>query len=765
LVVALVDTLNQTPSPIQSPNDVYTALRWRTLVLPEIIVLLLLAIRAGKGAVLVRKPAFADLYITREEWNRYEPAETASIENILAGELKSRVHILVNQTQVTTTVEQTKTQITEQDTTTTDLTQLQQQSTSDISIAAHIDGQVDTQGQYGPVQVTTHIGGSLDYSNHTSLSKATTQSHETVARAVSQVIQSTRQVRTTSTLTRSTDKEIHKFDNTGNKDAPVVGIYRWVDQIQRVELDRYPHRFLLEFEIPEPGAWTRWLHLGDVSRNMINQPPAPFVNDQNYPLQSSDLTADTYQKFVARYTAVGVSPPPGPQYVSVALKRDMPPNEYNTATPDWANQPVYVMDDTSATVPSGYYAANWTASVEGWTWGSDSSQDEFISLAVGSGTYKSVNPQTPGGSIQGNTSGSVTTGPTGTGISVGNVPVTVMTDHIWGFVVNVVIECDPLTETIAGWQNSTYDLLVAAYNAQLQAYNDERASLTLQQTNLVDVNSPDQNMRTIKQELKRQVIEMLTGTRFSGVQNAINWPTNGSSGPTTNLDVAAKAAPEVQFLEQSFEWENLSYICYPYYWGSSDRWKYLAVIEGNDSDFADFLRAGSARVVVPARPGFEDQVNFYTLFGIPWGGGPMPAPGDDGYLSIADEIKAMQQRPTDCTVIDAWEVALPTTLIWLENENQDGQLPVNPSPTIFLTPNIASLSPDTGAVGTDVTITGSNFGPKQASSTVTFSGHAATSTSWNPTRIRTTVPAGATTGDVVVAVDGVSSTPVKFSVT
>lgn len=102
LVVQLVDTLESAAATIQTPNDVYAALRWRTLVLPDLVEQALLKIRASHSAIVVRKPGFADLYITREEWDHYEAAEIASIENILPSELKSRVHILVNQTQVTT---------------------------------------------------------------------------------------------------------------------------------------------------------------------------------------------------------------------------------------------------------------------------------------------------------------------------------------------------------------------------------------------------------------------------------------------------------------------------------------------------------------------------------------------------------------------------------------------------------------------------------------------------------------------------------------
>ena len=60
------------------------------------------------------------------------------------------------------------------------------------------------------------------------------------------------------------------------------------------------------------------------------------------------------------------------------------------------------------------------------------------------------------------------------------------------------------------------------------------------------------------------------------------------------------------------------------------------------------------------------------------------------------------------------------------------------SPLNYGTPNITSLSPTTGAAGTSVTITGTNFGATQGSSTVTFNGTAATPTSWSATSI--TVP-------------------------
>src|SRR6266403_2088618 len=80
-------------------------------------------------------------------------------------------------------------------------------------------------------------------------------------------------------------------------------------------------------------------------------------------------------------------------------------------------------------------------------------------------------------------------------------------------------------------------------------------------------------------------------------------------------------------------------------------------------------------------------------------------------------------------------------------------------------PTVTSLSPTSGVIGTPVTIMGANFGAAQGTSTVTFNGIAATPTGWSATSIGVKVPAGATTGNVVVTVGGMASNGVNFTVT
>jgi Glucodextranase, domain B/IPT/TIG domain len=86
--------------------------------------------------------------------------------------------------------------------------------------------------------------------------------------------------------------------------------------------------------------------------------------------------------------------------------------------------------------------------------------------------------------------------------------------------------------------------------------------------------------------------------------------------------------------------------------------------------------------------------------------------------------------------------------------------------TVTPAPSITSLAPNTGAIGSVVTITGTNFGPAQGNGSVKFGTTTATVTSWNPTSIVASVPTGAVTGNVVVtAAGGVASNGISFTVT
>lgn len=86
--------------------------------------------------------------------------------------------------------------------------------------------------------------------------------------------------------------------------------------------------------------------------------------------------------------------------------------------------------------------------------------------------------------------------------------------------------------------------------------------------------------------------------------------------------------------------------------------------------------------------------------------------------------------------------------------------------TITNGPFIMNVSPAPATVATSVTIVGGNFGAttQGGTSTVMFNGTKAAPTQWSATSITTLVPLGATTGNIVVTVNGVASPGFPFIV-
>jgi hypothetical protein len=77
--------------------------------------------------------------------------------------------------------------------------------------------------------------------------------------------------------------------------------------------------------------------------------------------------------------------------------------------------------------------------------------------------------------------------------------------------------------------------------------------------------------------------------------------------------------------------------------------------------------------------------------------------------------------------------------------------------TFYSEPSITSLSANSGAIGTSVTITGNNLLDGRNNAIVTLNGTPATISSDTSGNIQVTVPTGATSGRMLVKVNGVTT--------
>jgi hypothetical protein len=75
--------------------------------------------------------------------------------------------------------------------------------------------------------------------------------------------------------------------------------------------------------------------------------------------------------------------------------------------------------------------------------------------------------------------------------------------------------------------------------------------------------------------------------------------------PANALTMLAKWGEKILFINEAIEWENLTFFLDSYFWDIPASWEFVRQIQHPDSTRQTFLRAGSARVVVTVRKGYE----------------------------------------------------------------------------------------------------------------------------------------------------------------
>ena len=252
----------------------------------------------------------------------------------------------------------------------------------------------------------------------------------------------------------------------------------------------------------------------------------------------------------------------------------------------------------------------------------------------------------------------------------GDIPVTMSSrENIIQFNFAIGINYQRTDKAVEVWQLKTHAAIMAGYQRQLADYQDKLAqymAAVRSQMALAQNYAHDPSVE--QQELKRAFLSLLLGEHPEAALPAPD-PNYIFFYPAYVRDWGAMVA----FFERAFEWENIMYTYYPYFWGRLARWGELILIQDIDPQFEAFLKAGAARVVIPVRPGFEAALAHYQETGKIWMGEEIPDMFSDYYVSIIAEIKARNFAPGDEICVAEWDVSLPTTLVMLKD---DATLPV-----------------------------------------------------------------------------------------
>lgn len=574
-----------------------------------------------------------DLLVVRQHLQRYEAVDLSYVENILPSEKRSRVFTRQQTTEqtITTTTEEDKQE--ERDSQTAERYELQNESSEVINTEASLKAGVSVTA-YGPMtEFKANADVGLTQSKNQSTKVATQYSKDVTTKASAKITEKTSEQRTVKTTDLYREVNRHGFDNTAGT-APVIGQYQFLNKVYQAQVFNYGKRVLFDLMVPKPADYVTWLATKSGPSPDLTKPD-PFT------LTPDELDESNYMFYVEKYGVAGVKPPP-PRYTTVA------PTPFEGAKSPTAK--------TSAVkIPAGYQAIQvLIASIVAWH--DDPAGKAWVELQVGGTTVLHHGSD----------------GPTATALlpmhhETDEVAVSCVALDMSCFTANVEIACQRTDRALDEWRLTTHAAITQAYQQQVRDYEDKLEAFQAQQATQVHGTNPAQNLVTIATELRRQAISIITAQYFDDFGSLV---TDSYHVPDIDFTAAAAQGRYARFFEQAFEWDQLMYFFYPYYWAAKSSWASMARQGDDDPLFRQFLSAGFARVVVAVRPGFEYAVTHFLETGEIWDGGDLPPITSPMYLNIVEETREADGAPgTETAQGDPWEVVLPTTLIKLRDRD------------------------------------------------------------------------------------------------
>jgi hypothetical protein len=659
----------------------------------------------------IRPIGIGDLLVVKQFLCKYEAGEIAHVENVLKGESKDRSHRRLDRSEDILTLLTERTEETEKELQTTDRFELKKETENTIQNDLKIESAGTVSGKYGVVEYTASAGFSYSLSTNDSRRNANNFAKDIVDRSLTRVQKRTREEQTTRRMNEVEEINKHGLNNTTGS-GHITGLYRWLTKHYKAQIYNYGKRLMFEFVVPEPAAFIAAAF--ERNRKTGNRPDRP--QKPPFPAlvisQISDATVNTYAE---RYNIDDLEPEPA-------------------ATITVRSQPMAGKDDSTREfildIPSGYevksakvagsrqrvinpiqgYVLNVNVGEQVKNLPEDAAEDEKLLASINADYME--------------------TGPIREKLSIA-----VLSYGIALYSFSVVVTVNLTREKKREWQLKTYkrimdayEKLLAEYNAALAEYQDKLEGYQVSQGIIIQGRNLAINQEIIRTELKKHCITMIAKQfdvekgddivfnsmksrqeqidEETTVQTETKKVTQTTPAPGTtvtvtettitasmtvtpiNIDIPAIDIPDarqegsiIQFLEQAFEWQQISYLLYPYFWGRmAEKWFDAQKYYGEEDPlFAKFLQAGSARVLVAVRPAYEVAVLHYLCTKKPWNGGPAPGIHHPLYIPIYEELRNQQDDLNGAVPYgEPWDVIVPTSLVYLQADSTLPSFDCNP---------------------------------------------------------------------------------------
>lgn len=585
----------------------------------------------------VRPSGVADLLIVRQQIKEYRLGEVGHIENVLTGEKKNRTHRRLDRTEDFFSSETSVETTDEREYETTERFELQNETSKTISSDSSIKAGVSVSGSYGPsVEFSSSFEGTSEHSDEQVRRTSSTYAKDIVDRSLRRVVEQVREQQTKKIINEIEETNFHELNNTSGA-AHISGVYQWVDKVYEAQVFNYGKRLLFDFIVPEPAALMLHATTGfSAAEGSLPQPPEEFT------LTPNTLYTHNYRYWAGLYGAQGVEPPPPPTVTTgKSFKIPMQPDDRN----------VKASESGEIEIPPGYAAVSVNVSTHSWFW-----ERAAITVVVGDKVFSflSGSGSEPLASLE------------------GKLAVTVVSGRARIWTVAIQVFCIRSTTLLEDWKFKTFDAIRTAYNVALAEYEDKMAAIDSVQTfgGTIQGRNPKENRQIEKTELKRASIELITEQRF----DLFNAMRSGSPTeyPSIDFDEAELEGEYIRFFELAFEWDQMTYIFYPYFWGKKEGWIDRILQNEVDPVYKEFLKSGAARVVVPVRPGFDSAVLHYLETGQLWNGlDEPPEVSSPLFVSLVEEVKSRTGNFEEETAVgEPWDVVVPTSLVKLRVDDQ-----------------------------------------------------------------------------------------------
>jgi hypothetical protein len=521
----------------------------------------------------------------------------------------------------------------------TENTQLTQSTTSQVAHANQFNVNASASGGIGFVSGSSAT--SFGIQDHSSQSATDSRQHtlQTTRKASSRVKQSHKTTISTSTVTGASESTTRMLENPSATDPMRIDYFSLMRKWY-VALYRYGLRLTYDITIPEPGAAMREIF----AQIAVLQAQAntafkfqPMINGQ--PLIYSAITAENYQTLAAEYGVQVPTPPAAgtPFTMTCAPKVGA---DYN-------------FTDLEIDVPAGY----WITDVSGTARIEQLEAGKPASFVCENSNWVSA-PQTGNGNV-----GQMSTGVRALDLTndngfmnhySGKQMMSFFLQDTKNAHIVVTVSVGPTDDAILQWQLSVWNALYSAAQATFFAEQQlvaAQLSALQSQINSVDTltlrrEENDEIMKCVLRWLLgpffdfMPINELLAFLHSSGgnpeaIYNGVNFTGDDLGISTSDWSTVTLYQQQVNFINQAIDWDNIIYFLYSYFWDIPTSWDFIRQIQHPDSTRQAFMRAGSARVVLTVRKGWELAWTWFVETGSTTLPSPLPSAP---YLTIAQQI-------------------------------------------------------------------------------------------------------------------------------